>query len=202
MWRIGITGGIGSGKSTLCRWIEAQGGSVFYSDRVARELMEQDAALRTRIESLVGSLDRAAIRNYIGQGAEYATRLNALVWPRVAERWNHLCVEKEQRGVKFIFMECALLFESGFDNHVDESILVTASEDVRIRRVVERDGITPDRARSIMALQMSESEKAHRATYILHNDSTPETLISEYKKLPFSSFGDNENNLNHLWKHE
>lgn len=183
MKRIGITGGIGSGKSAVCRQLQDWEYPVFYCDIVARQLMQEDHSLRQQIENLVGSLERSALREYIGRGPAYARHIDELVWPRVANAWRSFCEAQRQQGTNLVFMECALLFESGFDDMVDESLLVTASEDVRIQRVMQRDNITIERVRSIMALQMPESEKLQRATYVIHNDGSINMLRQQIEKL-------------------
>lgn len=153
MKRIGVTGGMGSGKTTYCKQWEAKGVPVFYCDVEARQLMLGDAALRSEIEAIVGSIEKDALRAYIGQGPAYAGKINAKVWPRVMQLWKDYCKTHEEAGTETIMMECALLYESGFDSEVDEVVEITAPLEERIRRVMKRDGITEERARQIMALQ-------------------------------------------------
>lgn len=184
MLRIAITGGMGSGKSTLCHMLEKEGTPVFSCDDEARRLMASDAALRQDILKLVGSLERDDLRRFLGAGPEQAERLNRLVWPRVAEEWTAFCQKHEALGTDAVVMECALLFESGFESQADVSILVTAPADLRLQRVTARDGITPARARSIMALQMPEEEKMQRADHILYNIHAREELLQAFHALP------------------
>lgn len=183
MKRIGITGGIGSGKSAVCQLLQGRGYPVFYCDIVARQLMQEDQMLRCQIERLVGSLERSALREYIGRGLAYARHIDELVWPRVADSWRAFCEAQRQQGANLVFMECALLYESGFNGLVDESVLVTAGEDMRIQRVMQRDGITAERARSIMALQMPEDEKRQHATYVIYNDGSLDMLCRQIDNL-------------------
>lgn len=183
MFRIAITGGMGSGKSTLCRMLEQEGTPVFSCDAEARRLMASDAGLRRQIEQLVGSLERDALRKFLAAGPQQAERINRLVWPRVAEEWTAFCQKHEAQGTDAVVMECALLFESGFESQADVSILVTAPADLRLRRVTARDGITPARARSIMALQMSEEEKQCRADHTIYNIYAREDLLQAFHAL-------------------
>lgn len=194
--RIAITGGMGSGKSTLCRQIEALGTPVFYCDDVARQLIATDPELRAAIASLlpsspsVSSLPeppagfKASLRAYLAQGPANAARVNRLVWPRVADAWQRFSAETAARGAERVVMECALLFESGFDALVDCAILVTAPPDLRLQRVTQRDGITPERAQQIMALQLTDDERRRRAHHVLTNDGTPADLLKAYTQLP------------------
>ena len=183
MLRIAITGGMGSGKSTLCHMLKEEGIPVFSCDSEARRLMATDESLRQQITELVGSLERDDLRSFLGAGPGQADRLNRLVWPRVAEEWTAFCQHHFALGTPVALMECALLFESGFQNQADISILVTAPADLRLQRVTARDGITPDRARSIMALQMPEEEKMQRADHTLYNIHTREELLQAFHAL-------------------
>lgn len=183
MLRIAITGGMGSGKSTLCHMLKEEGIPVFSCDSEARRLMATDESLRQQITELVGSLERDDLRSFLGAGPGQADRLNRLVWPRVAQEWQTFCRQHEALGTETVVMECALLFESGFQDQADVSILVTAPADLRLQRVTARDGITPDRARSIMALQMPEEEKMQRADHTLYNIHTREELLQAFHAL-------------------
>lgn len=202
--RIAITGGMGSGKSTLCRQIEALGTPVFYCDDVARQLIATDPELRAAIASLLSSSPsvsslseppsvpslpeppasfKASLRAYLAQGPAHAARVNRLVWPRVADAWQRFSAETAARGAERVVMECALLFESGFDALVDSIILVTAPPDLRLQRVTQRDGITPERAQQIMALQLTDDERRRRAHHVLTNDGAPADLLKAYTQL-------------------
>ena len=139
--RWGITGGIGSGKSYVCRRLAERGFPVFYCDDEAKRLIRTDPELRLRLTEIVGAalyddagrLNKAVMAAYLCGGAEQAARVDAEVHPRVAReflRW-----AGEQRA-PVVVMECALLFEARFDRLVDRRILVAAPRDVRLRRVM------------------------------------------------------------------
>ena len=145
--RWGITGGIGSGKSYVCRRLAERGFPVFYCDDEAKRLIRTDPELRLRLTEIVGAalyddagrLNKAVMAAYLCGGAEQAARVDAEVHPRVAReflRW-----AGEQRA-PVVVMECALLFEARFDRLVDRRILVAAPRDVRLRRVMARDSVT------------------------------------------------------------
>lgn len=172
--RIAVTGGIGSGKSYVCRLIEAAGFPVFYCDDEAKRIMRTDAAVRNALTALVGPACydecglpvKSELARYICSGPDNAGRVDAIVHPAVGrafERW----ADRQPSGA--VFMECALLFESGFDRYADLTVLVSAPFEVRVHRVMERDGITREKALGWMALQMPEEEKARRAGRILCN---------------------------------
>ena len=200
---------IGSGKTTLCRMLEERGVPVFYCDQEAKRIMAADVQLQAEIAALISLPEpssvpslpeppasfKAALRAYISQGPEYADRINRLVWPRVAAAWEQFCCahaaqQPSTEGIVMqplagsIVMECALLFESGFDRLVDTTILITAPAALRQQRVAQRDGITPQQVSAIIALQLSDDAKAQRATHVLSNDGTPADLLDRYIALP------------------
>lgn len=177
--KYGITGGIGSGKSYVCRSIEAAGYPVFYCDDEARRIIRTDAGVRAALTALIGTSVydeeglpvKSVLSAYIRSGKEHADQVNAIVHPRVAEAfesWSRL------QPSSAVFMECALLFEARFDRFVDTSILVTAPLETRISRIMNRDGASRQQALEWMALQMPEEEKEQRANYIINNDGVAE----------------------------
>lgn len=155
---------------------------VFYCDQEAKRIMAADVQLQAEIADLAGGTDRDTLRRYISQGAEYAARIDRLVWPRVAAAWEQFCQTYAvlEPTAETVVMECALLFESGFDALVDTTVLVTAPTSLRQQRVVLRDGLTPQQVSAIIALQLPDADKAQRATHVLSNDGTPADLLAAY----------------------
>ncbi|MBQ0158989.1 MAG: dephospho-CoA kinase [Bacteroidales bacterium] len=188
MTRIGITGGIGSGKSYLCHQIEAQGDPVFYCDDEAKRIIRSHAAVKADLQALVGqgvyddsgALRKQVLARYLCQGKAAAARVDAIVHPRVAEAWRAYC--QAHATHQYIYMECALLFESGFDRWTDYTVLVTAPEPVRVQRIMARDGVTREAAEAWIALQMPEQAKAERADACLINDGRQD-LAAEWASL-------------------
>lgn len=180
MQKIGITGGIGSGKSTVCRVFEWLGIPVYYADERAKWLMQHDAELRQAIVQLLGqeaylpdgSLNRPYIAGIVFQDANQLQSLNQLVHPAVhrdAERW-HLI-----QHAPYTLREAALLFESGGYQLMDKMIVVTAPEELRIQRVMARDGVSRKAVLARMAQQWPEARKVAMADYIIYNDE--QTLL-------------------------
>ena len=173
-----ITGGIGSGKSFYCRQLEAAGYPIFYCDDEAKRIIRTSEDVRRELCALVGDevydadgkLQKPVLAAYICRGKEYAERVDAIVHPRVAEAFREWASEKSQEHER-VFMECALLYESGFEHLVDQVILVTASLETRVRRVMARDKVTRDKALAWMALQMPEEEKMKRAHYVINSET-------------------------------
>jgi len=177
MLHIGITGGIGSGKTTVCRIFEKLGIPVYYADTRARQLMTEDPELKAGIVELLGKdaylengeLNRPWIARRVFDNPDLLKKLNGLVHPAVA-RDGLLWQEKHSRThVPFTLKEAALLFESGTHALLDKIIVVKAPEQVRIQRVVNRDKVSGEEVRKRMRQQMPEEEKVARADYVIDN---------------------------------
>lgn len=175
----GITGGIGSGKSHICRYIEKAGYPVFYCDAEAKHIIRTNAEVKKKLKQLVGpkiyssegTLQKSVLAAYICHSKAQAAQVDAIVHPEVAKAF--ITWAGQQTATK-VFMECALLFESGFDQLVHRSILVSAPLEKRIARVIQRDGASKTKVEEWIALQMPEEEKARRAHYIIYNEYTPD----------------------------
>lgn len=185
---IGVTGGIGSGKSTVCKIFETLGHKVYYADDRAKWLMENDPTLTAEIKKLFGEvaykngrLDRKFIADQVFKNQQLLSELNAKVHPTVGldlSQW-----VKNNQEEKILFDEAALLFEIGSYKKMDANILVTATESIRIARVVARDTHrTPDSVKDIIEKQMSDDEKAPLADYIIKNDGT-QSVIGQVMEL-------------------
>lgn len=175
--RIGVTGGIGSGKSHICRIIERRGFPVFDTDRAAQREMTDNEELRERLRALVspdvflasGGLNKPVIRCFLHSSPENAARFDSEVHPFVRLAWRKWA---QSRSESLVFMECALLYEAAFDTEVDRVIAVNAPEDLRIERVVRRDRIRAEQVKRWIAMQMDEEEKIRRADYVISNSDS------------------------------
>ncbi|MBC8084166.1 MAG: dephospho-CoA kinase [Hymenobacter sp.] len=179
MLRIGITGGIGSGKSIVCRLFQVLGVPVYDSDARAKWLMEYDAALRDELTaafgpetySAAGSLDRVYLARVAFAEPAQLARLNALVHPAVGRDSEAWATARQAGGYPYVLKEAALLYESGAYRQLDQIITVFAPQPVREARVLRRDPHrTPDDVRAIIGKQMSEEEKVRRAAHVIYND--------------------------------
>ena len=179
MLRIGITGGIGSGKSTASRLFQALGAPVYDADSRARWLMENDDELRRhltaafgpRTYNAAGRLNRPLLAGTVFNNPSLLAQLNALVHPRVGTDFEHWAAAQAQAGYAYVLKEAALLFETGSYKQLDQIITVFAPLLVRQARVLRRD---PHRShadvQAIMAKQLGEDEKMQRADHVLTND--------------------------------
>ena len=176
----GVTGGIGSGKSYVCRLLAERGWPVFSCDDEAKRLIRHDVKLRRQLTEVVGPMlyasdgtfNKAVMAAFLCAGPQQAARVDAVVHPRVAEVFAAWAARQSSPDV---VMECALLFEAGFDRLVDRTVHVAASRATRLRRVMARDGVTAAKAESWMALQMDEADKQRRADCVVHNDDCDDT---------------------------
>jgi len=184
---IGITGGIGSGKTTLSKLLRAEGYSVYDSDLEARRLQNEHSTMRKKIIDMFGKeiydehgLNRSALGKIVFGKPELMLKLNTIVHPLVMDDFENWINNRLPK--KMLFIESAILFESGFNKLVDKVIVITASENIRIERVIKRDGITAEHVKARMSHQISEEEKLKRADYVIYSDDD-KPLLEKTKKI-------------------
>ena len=172
---VGITGGIGSGKSTLSDLLRAEGFKVYDSDVEARRLQNEHPLIRKQLVELFGEeiyghngLNRSILAQIVFGKSELLMQLNSVVHPVVLDDFKSWIQTHSTH--KFLFMESAILFESGFNSIVDKVILIVASEAIRIARVVKRDGVTPEQVLARISHQLPDAAKIPRADFIIHSD--------------------------------
>lgn len=178
---IGITGGIGSGKSTVSKFIEALGFPVYDSDFWAKELVNVDENLKSRVIELLGEesydengkYNRKFVAENVFENQELLLKLNQIIHPAVKihfENWVNA------QNAEFVFKETALLFELKLYESCYQSILVTADENIRIKRVMDRDGRTYREVKEIIDKQMPEVDKVKLADFVIQNNTDLESL--------------------------
>jgi dephospho-CoA kinase len=180
-FQVGITGGIGSGKSTVAEIFKCLKIPVYDADGRAKTLMNSDAKLKTQIEREFGSqsydnsgnLDRRYLAKNVFGFPDRLEKLNALVHPCVAEDYRQWA--QSQKSSSYVLKEAALLFESGSSKQLDKIILVTAPEDLRIKRVKSRDKRSEEEVRNIIHSQWSQEKSIVLADFVIKNDE--ETAI-------------------------
>lgn len=184
MLKIGITGGIGSGKTTVCKVFETLGIPVFYADTVAKQIMVTDELLVAGVKSAFGkesyaadgSLNNKYIAGIVFNNADELARLNALVHPAVFSAFDSW-VKQVPATVPYVLKEAALLFESGSYKLCDQNILVLAPEAVRLRRVMDRDGVTAEQVKVRMDKQLPDEDKIKLADQVINNNETDSLIV-------------------------
>ena len=188
MLKAGITGGIGSGKSTVCRLFALLGIPVYDADSRAKWLMTGDPQLVAAVKKNFGSnmyaadgtLNRQALAARVFSDTAQLQLLNSLVHPAVLK--DHEAWHRKQQNVPYTLKEAALLFESGSYKKLDTVILVSAPEELRIQRAMQRDGSTREAIVQRLKNQLSEGERKKRSDHIILNDGE-HSLIEQVLRL-------------------
>jgi dephospho-CoA kinase len=183
---VGVTGGIGSGKTAVCRAFERLGRTVISADAIARTVTDEDPKVRDSIRRLfgdimftsAGTLDRRALADLVFREALARERLNEIIHPLVFRRMEQLlsALPPEQRQ-PYTIEEAALIFESGRDRDLDYVLVVDAPEESRVSRVMKRDGCTREEVLRRIKSQMSTHEKRKLADFTIENSGPEEDLL-------------------------
>jgi dephospho-CoA kinase len=176
MLKVGITGGIGSGKTTVCKVFELLGIPVFYADDVAKSIMQTDPVLKTALLDTFGEnsytkdgmLNRAYISSIVFNDKQELEKLNSLVHPAVLRAFDNWVLDQHESP--YVIKEAALLYESGGFKMCNKSILVIAPTLIKMNRVKLRDGVSEEDIQLRMNRQFSDEIKIKYADYILNND--------------------------------
>ena len=181
---IGITGGIGSGKSTIAKQLRKMGYSVYDTDSEAKRIIVEDATVREQITALFGPeaykdgvYQTAFMAQQVFADKNLLAKLNAIVHPAVKQdiiskfRSSGVTSEPINSNSGLFFIECAILFQAGFDVLCDKVVAVTAPEDIRLERVIARDHSDMDKVRARMKAQEAEKD-LQRADIVINNDGT------------------------------
>lgn len=174
---IGITGGIGSGKSTLSERLRKAGYSVYDTDSAARRLQNENAEIRKKISALFGAeaytdnvLNRKYIAGIVFKQSELLQQLNAIVHPAV--RADFKAWAQKHNGEQILFLECAILFQGEFHKLVDKIIFVTAPHSVRVQRVMQRDGVSENQVLERINNQLTDTEMVSKADLVIDTSDT------------------------------
>jgi dephospho-CoA kinase len=184
--KLGVTGGIGSGKTSVCRVFRVLGIPVFAADVVAREIMDNDESVKKMINSIAGkdlyeqgNLDRPVLASLIFNNKILLEKVNSLVHPIVFDRFIKW---KSDQLAPYVIMEAAILFESGAVNLVDRIATVIAPADERIERIIRRNNLTREQIIDRMKSQIDDEARIKRSDYIIQN-SDKDMIIPEILKI-------------------
>ena len=179
---IGLTGGIGSGKSTVANYIASKGILVYIADEEAKKIMERDD-VKQKIQNLFtefilnsdNSLNRKKIAEFVFNNPDKLKELNAIVHPEVQLHFKNWL--KEHKNYPFIIKEVAILFETGGNKQCDKVILITAPEELRIERAMKRDNLTKKDILVRIKNQISESKKKELSDFVVQNINLNNTFL-------------------------
>lgn len=198
MLKIGLTGGIGSGKSTVARLLAEAGIPVVDADQVARDIMEPGSPVLAEVTrefgadllDASGALNRAELARRAFATAEATKRLNAITHPAIRAESARRLSELEKSGAAAGVYDMPLLFELGLDKSMDLNVVVDAGVEVRVARLVEKRGLDEADVRNRIARQLGDEERCERADIVLDNNGTPgqleaqvATLVSRVKEM-------------------
>jgi dephospho-CoA kinase len=201
---VGITGGIGAGKTTVCKIFEELGAKVIYADELAKEIMENDESLKKKIKKIFGEksyiggkLNRKFIADIIFSSDEKRKLLESIVHPAVIKRiLSDLKKIADEGKYNFVVVEAALIFESGFDKELDYVLVVDADDEIKIKRIMERDKCSKEEVLKRMRAQLDSKIKRELADMVIINDGDIDELrkkvsffYSLFEKISKSSGG-------------
>lgn len=175
MIKVGISGGIGSGKSTACRVFSILGIPVFEADMEARKLQSTDAGIRTKMRALFGpavylpdtSIDRKYLASIVFNDPSLLLKLNAIIHPVVRKAFFEWC---ELQHSPYVLMEAAILYESGFYKMMDKVIVVSTDQEQRIERVMKREGTTREKVLQRIGNQWTDEQRNKLADFVIYNN--------------------------------
>ncbi len=185
--RIGITGGIGSGKTLACTYFEKLGYKVIYADDIAKQLYKSNVSLKKNLVKAFGKgiLDENGnvsgenARRIIFSSKKNIKRVNKIVHPFVIKEIDRLISKIKD---KVVLIETAIMFESGYYNRNDFNVLIYANQSIRAKRVMERDKSTMASVKKLMAMQLDETEKIKLADFVIKNNGTQKELQNNIKR--------------------
>ncbi len=190
MMLVGLTGGIGSGKTTVAKMFMELGVPVFIADTEAKRLMKSSKVIRRKLIQLFGEeayvdsvLNKPFIASKIFNDKEMLKKMNAIVHPKVGKRFKKWV---QKQDAPYVISEVAILFENGSYKNYDSIIIVTAPEKERIKRVLKRDDTSENKIKAIMRNQWPDEDKIKHSNYLIQNNTLEDTLKqveSLHKKL-------------------
>jgi dephospho-CoA kinase len=189
--KIGVTGGIGSGKTAVCDIFARLGVPVLHSDEMAKELSHSNQVIRKKLMSLLGTeaylsdgtLNRQFVASKIFSNKELQRKVEAVIHPQVEKERERRIKELIQQGHRFLIIEAALMYEAGLDKKLDVVVVVHAEEATRVARVRKRDAVPEENVYARINAQDDVKKKLEKADYVIYNNGTLEELESKARFL-------------------
>lgn len=176
---VGLTGGIGSGKTTVAKQFELLGIPVYIADEEAKKLMNRSKIIKRKLIALFGNeayidnqLNKAFIADIIFKNKEYLQKMNAIIHPRVAKHFNNWL---QKQSAPYVIKEAAILFEHGGYKFCDYIITVTAPKNLRLNRLLKRNNTTKDKIEAIMKNQWTDTQKVKLSQFVISNEDLENT---------------------------
>ncbi|MGV0346758.1 dephospho-CoA kinase [uncultured Corynebacterium sp.] len=191
MKKVGLTGGIGSGKSTVARMLADEGFPVVDADQIAREIMEPGSPVLAQVaeffgEDLIddtGALNRAELAKRAFSSTEQTEKLNALTHPAIRAESNRRFDEAEKAGARAVIYDMPLLVDLGLHHDMDMTVVVDVDVDERVRRLVDKRGLTEADARARIAQQVDDDTRRAAADIVVDNNGPLEALAAQVEKV-------------------
>lgn len=178
MMVVGLTGGIGSGKTTIAKWFQSQNIPVYIADKEAKALMNRSKVIKRKLTSLFGEdaykegkLNREYLASKIFSDRKLLSKMNAIVHPKVGSHFNRWLKKQDS---PYVIKEAAIIFENNLEYQYDYIITVVADKDLRIERVMKRDNASKEKVESIISNQLSDEEKIKKSHFVINNNKLEE----------------------------
>ena len=178
MMVVGLTGGIGSGKTTIAKWFQSQNIPVYIADKEAKALMNRSKVIKRKLTSLFGEdaykegkLNREYLASKIFNDRTLLSKMNAIVHPKIGSHFNRWLKKQDS---PYVIKEAAIIFENNLEYQYDYIITVVADKDLRIERVMKRDNASKEKVESIISNQLSDEEKIKKSHFVINNNKLAE----------------------------
>ena len=186
MFKLGITGGIGSGKTTACQFFKKKGAFIFDADTEAKKLLELQSIASKIIKSIGtevaknNSIDKLLLSKVVFKSSKLQNDLNQIIWPEVLKKINESIKIAQKSNKQLFIVDAALLLEANFQNYFNSTLLITAKESIRYNRILNRNNIPKEQIINRMNLQMPEIQKKTMVNHIIENN---DDIANLFKKL-------------------
>ena len=190
MIKIGVTGNIGSGKTTLTNFFDTKKTYIFNADKEAKKHLKKHSVLQKKLVNVFGKniltgtdLDFKKLAHVSFENEKNQKILNGIIWPEVGVLITNALKSAENKNYKYFIVDAALLFEANFQHFFDYIILVTADKEIRLKRAIKRKNIDLSQIKKRMALQLSDNEKIDKANFVIENNLDIQNLKKEFNQV-------------------
>ena len=190
MIKIGVTGNIGSGKTTLVKLFDRSKTFIFNADKEAKKHLKKHSVLQKKIINIFGNqivtgtyLDFKKLAEVAFQNKKNQQILNGIIWPEISLLIEYALREAKNENINYFVVDASLLFEANFNHFFDYIILVTAEKKIRLNRALKRNTLDLSQIKKRMSLQMSDKEKIKSSNFVIYNNGNKKELKKEFQKI-------------------